>query len=927
VRLCLPSLLFLGCLGCAALHVDDPRFVDAGDPSQPDPDGDPSGRADAGPGDELPTVMLTAPLGGAAVSAGTLRIEGTARDDRGVGAVFVKVGPNAPRLARSSDSFGHFWLESPIPQGMFSIEAWAHDTAGQEGPSDVVTVLGPVSGSDDAAPTVSVTEPADGSAPLHTRVLVRGTTQDDRGVVAMELFRNGEPLPDQPAETDDFFATWSWLVPLRAGVDNELRFVARDAGGRTGETTIHLFGRAEIDREPPELAIDAPAAGATVNTDRLSVSGTAADRAGLDEVKVRVGTRPAGASDVVWSDYLRATTLDQFETWTREVELPVGEVTIEARAIDLSGLATSATVTVTNSFVPTWSTERELPLRLREEQAPTLKFELDEEGVNDVIDADIQKDTVLLELETRDMLTNAVEQIKVSCGTAWRNNDSNPRHDCELTPLGRTFGDAQGVRWQDSAEYSLVRLLTMTPKNAVVDGTSVDQLENLADSLSVGGGFHEILADTFGIGVTSEIIPTAAVVRALQNYWMASHPEVLPGAKLPITLFDGMNDLGPLKDRLGPKSGHPGLLDPSFTPHSEVFGADFKLLLGARSNLRWLDGVDLSSDGGDTAKDYIAVVADSTGPTFDDVLEFDFTDPAMFDVVGLTPNPTVDLRMVMQENAAWIDSCLPSRGGESGCKNNLPGSPLAGFIWSRPRYQVETLIAGSAYEQYRTRANVRNEYRWLLGIIKAAEVTVGRGHPAGWATFSTFLDIGSPPEAQYLWELILEVGQKALHNFSGQTLPEGRANVAFTLHDVDVGLTASEIRAAMRPELQRQRHKLSDRLLGDYQRNNGAVDFYYRRGADNAPYLFFAAASDPLPDSEYTYTQPGFFADEALTTKLSSTAAGTSGDSVHEKIALPTGETTLYVKDETSSVFRLRCVVGAPGDAGEISVFVARKVR
>jgi hypothetical protein len=245
-------------------------------------------------------------------------------------------------------------------------------------------------------------------------------------------------------------------------------------------------------------------------------------------------------------------------------------------------------------------------------------------------------------------------------------------------------------------------------------------------------------------------------------------------------------------------------------------------------------------------------------------------------------------------------------------------------VWAQPRHQVETLIAGSAYEQYRTRANVRNEYRWLLGIIKAAEVTVGRNNPPGWATFSTFLDIGSPPESQYLWELILEVGQVALHNFSGQTLAEGRANVAFTLQDVDVGMSASEIRAAMRPELQRQRHVLSDKLLGDYEENNGAVDFTYRRGADGAPYLYFTAASDPLPDDAYTYEKPGFFADEALTTKLSSTAAGTSGDSAHEKLKLENGETTVYVSDETGSIFRLRCVVGAGDD---IQVFVARKVR
>jgi hypothetical protein len=923
VRFYLPSLVLL-CAGCAALHVDDPHFADAGDPSGPGPGDDPGVHPDGGPLDALPTVVITSPAGGSTLSAGPVRVVGTSSDDHGVGAVFVKVGPNVPLLAQTTDGFKHFWLESPLPPGMFDVEAWAHDTAGQKGEADRITLIGPASTTDDAAPTVTVSEPEDGSAPLHALVLVRGTASDDRAVVGMELYRNGELYDERPVETQDFFASWSWLVPLVPGLDNELRFVAKDAGGRSGETTIRLFGRAEVDREPPEVTIGAPADMASVETDQLAISGTAHDGVGVREVKVRIGTKTEGTSELTWSDYERAETSDGFASWTHSLALPAGEVTLEARAIDLNGLGQSATVTVTNTFVPTWSSEREIPLRLREPSASTLHFELDQDGVNEVIAPDIQKDTVLLELETTAMLTDAVEQIKTSCGTAWRNNDSDPHHNCDLTALGQTYGDAQGVRWQDSAEYSLVRLLTMTPKNAVVDGTSVDELENLSDSLDVGGGFHQILADTFGIGVTTEIISTSSVVRALQNYWMASHPEVLAGAKLPITLYDGMNDLAPLKDRFGPKGGHPGLLDPSFTPHSEVFGAGFKLLLGADSNLQWLDGVDLTGNEGDIEKDYIAVVADTTGPTYDDVLEFDFTDPAKFDVVGLTPSPKVDLRMVMQENARWIDSCLPSQGGDAGCKNNLPASPLAGYIWAQPRYQVETLIAGSAYEQYKTRANVRNEYRWLLGIIKAAEVTVGRNNPAGWATFSTFLDIGSPPESQYLWELILEVGQKALHNFSGQTLAEGRANVAFTLRDIDVGMTANEIRAAMRPELQRQRHVLSDMLLGDYQQNNGAVDFTYRHGADGAPYLFFTAASDPRPDASYTYAQPGFFADEALTTKVSTTTAGTSGDTEHEKLKLAPGEITVYVKDETGSLFRLRCVVS---DSSEIQVFVARKVR
>ncbi|HEX6241362.1 MAG TPA: hypothetical protein VFZ61_10730, partial [Polyangiales bacterium] len=79
------------------------------------------------------------------------------------------------------------------------------------------------------------------------------------------------------------------------------------------------------------------------------------------------------------------------------------------------------------------------------------------------------------------------------------------------------------------------------------------------------------------------------------------------------------------------------------------------------------------------------------------------------------------------------------------------------------------------------------------------------------------------------------------------------------------------------------------------------------------------------PGTGYTYTKPGFFSDAALTTKVSSMDAGTSGDSSHEKLALKAGETVVYMSDAQDQVVRLRFVVGM--DPREIAVFLARKVR
>ena len=342
-----------------------------------------------------------------------------------------------------------------------------------------------------------------------------------------------------------------------------------------------------------------PADSSLVSSAVVSVAGTASDEVGLREVKLRVGTLKDGSTDIVWTDYAVATTDDGFETWHADLSIAPGPLQVEVRAIDLSGLATSVTVKLVNTFQPAWTEEVAIPLRLRTDTgSPTLNFELDREGVNEIIAADVQKDIRVLSLDTTSLLTNSLNQIKTSCGTLWQQDSADPKHDCTTTPLGQTYG----TNWRSTPEYSFVRLLTMTPANVVVDGTSIAGLKNLANTLNIGGGFNQILADSLGISRTSEIVTTPAVVKSLQDYWLSSHPAVLAGAKLPITLYDAMQDLAPLSTKLGPAGGHPGILDPSFTTRSVVFGPNFKMILVANSNLRWLDGIDLSGDGTPRAK-------------------------------------------------------------------------------------------------------------------------------------------------------------------------------------------------------------------------------------------------------------------------------------------------------------------------------------
>jgi hypothetical protein len=855
-----------------------------------------------------PTVQISSPTSGP-VSA-PLTVRGSASDDGAIASVAVRVGPNQPLFASSTDNFRSWSVSSAIPNGDFAVSAIAYDLEGNPSAPARVQLSSASALPDDAAPTLKIDSPPDGSSPLQPIALVRGTAGDDRGVTAITLSRNGVAMSEREVETDDFYAHWSRTVPLLPGEANLLVFTATDASGHSTSAQLTLQGRASTDRSPPTVELAAPSELAPLNAATVQLRGSASDDIAIREVKARIG-RLVG-SDMVWTEYQPVVTSDGWANFSASLPAPSGPFQLEVRAIDLSGLAGSVTRDLVNAYLPEFGDEVYLPLRVHASVTPPrLNLALDRAGVDEVFTEQIQRDITLLQLDTTALVTDAVNQIKTSCGTLWRENNSNPRHDCSATNYGKDR--TPPIAWQQTPEYSMVRLLTMTPANVVVAGTSLANLQSVANALQIGGGFQEILSDTFGIPVTQEIVSTASVVRALREFWMQTHPNVAADAKLPITLYDAMHELMPLAERFGPAGNHPGLLDPAFPPKSSLLTDQFEMRLVATSNLQWMDGVDATSATGTTTKDYLAIKVDKTGPTFDDVLEFDFNDPARFDVVGLVNAPRADMRMLLRENPAYVRTCTDN---DAACKANLPASPRAGYVWANPRYQIESVVVGAAYFQYQNRSNYSRQYNLLF--IPSATVTVGaNGNPAGWSTFDTLASLGDPPPDQYIWETIGEVGQVALHSFSNMTLPEGQVNVAFSLRNIDVGLTADGIRSAMRPALQAQRAKLSDQLLGDYQTNNGAIDFFYQLGADNKPYLNFVAASDPLPKA-YAYDKPGFFADAALTQKLS------TNDGVHERLPV-TQSATFYLKDDTGAVIRVRTVV--PTDPSEIEVYVSRKVR
>lgn len=558
-----------------------------------------------------------------------------------------------------------------------------------------------------------------------------------------------------------------------------------------------------------------------------------------------------------------------------------------------------------------WGPGEELTLRLTEVTPPTIRLDLDRDEVADLF-GDRASEVVMLELDPLPMLRATLDRVKEACGTDWKRDTANPTFDCESTALGRSFSTGADGTWRSGPEFQLVRILTMTPSNAIVDGTSLSTLAGIANFLGLGGGFGQILSDGLQIGRTEEFLDTEVLAIALKETLLASHPNMAPGGLIPFTLADALSDLRTFGPRFGPAGQHPGIVDPSVPTSGQVFGPDFRMVLEVRSNLRVLDGVDLS--GG---KDYLGLVVDETGPTFDDEVEFDFADPDAFFVEGLADDPRADLRLVMSEHPSFVPAC---RGVSPGldCRQNLPGSPRgAGTVWTTAPWTIEHVIARGGQVKY---DGLRNRICYLTCF--GVDLSIGQGNdPAGFARFDVALNIGNPPPDQYGWELITEVAQARMHDAG---LSEGETNVALTLEALPVGVTGAEAAEAVRPFLAEQGGILSSFLLGDFRKNSGPVDLFYRRTEDGQPTLFWVAPDDLSDDARRTYDMPGLYADPELTLKRSSTVVPGSDDTTHEKWRVPAGDSTVYAVDDEGRRYRLD--VTAP-DLGAATAEIAIVVR
>ncbi len=488
----------------------------------------------------------------------------------------------------------------------------------------------------------------------------------------------------------------------------------------------------------------------------------------------------------------------------------------------------------------------------------------------------VLQDVWLLDLDARPLMVNALEALR----------DLPDEDVAALTPA------AQNMR----------RLVLMTPDNAELEGTNLEEL--IAISGAIGIPPAKCLAGLLDRGVTDPFIPIEIVADVMLSNVVATHPNaqfrrgkvdaehpdgrypVAPG-HIPLTLADVITNFEDMAERFGPVEGHPGFVLEA--RGVSVVEQEFAMTSKVNANALPFKGIDLTNVDGASVN--------SVGGQIETV--HDFSDPDWMQLTGLVPEPSVEfLSFGVIENDAFVN------GGTS--REPTPnGNSTA---WDLPPWEFERLLIEMAKASVEGSPAHCDEYELGTGVA----AFTGCLEADGWVTLETFNGVGSPPPPAYIWDLELELAQVRLHDGG---LGEGEADVAMSIQNVAVGVPPEEMIEQVKKNVEANPEALREfaSLLTDS--TSGNADFYYVRGIESLPtdehgdWLFFVTEADLALDDQgdpvrdYGYSAPGFFGDPELGNKLSDTRR-VDGDEEHEKVRIVPGD-VLYVEDDDGKLMRI----------------------
>ena len=207
-----------------------------------------------------PTVSMTAPANGAAVSGANVTVSATAADNTGVAGVQFKVDGVNLGAEVTASPYTISWNSTVASNGTHNLTAVARDAAANTTTSAPVTVT--VNNPDTFPPTVSMTAPA-GGAIVAGNVTVSATASDNNGVVGLQFLLDGASLG---AEVTSSPYSITWNASTTTNGTHSLAARARDAAGnQTTSTAVSVT-----------VANGAPLIDASVSADKSNTNSTIA---------------------------------------------------------------------------------------------------------------------------------------------------------------------------------------------------------------------------------------------------------------------------------------------------------------------------------------------------------------------------------------------------------------------------------------------------------------------------------------------------------------------------------------------------------------------------------------------------------------------------------------------------------------------------
>jgi hypothetical protein len=286
----------------------------------------------------LPGLELTSIADGQIVS-GTVTLSASA-DAPGLASVEFQVSGVDVAPAVTSGACSVPWDTRTAGDGVRTVVAIGRDSQGVAVSSTPILVTVLNTSTDLAAPTVSVTSPANG-ATVSGNVSLTAAASDNTGVVGVWFSVDGINLG-----SEDTLAPYgaSWSTQSVANGAHVVTATARDSGGNTATSgpVVVTVSNANNDSIAPTVAITSPSGGSTVGG-TITLSASASDNIGVAGVQWLLDGAAFGAE---------MTSSPYAVSWNTTTAANGGH-TLRAVARDNAGnRTTSAAVSVTVSNVP-----------------------------------------------------------------------------------------------------------------------------------------------------------------------------------------------------------------------------------------------------------------------------------------------------------------------------------------------------------------------------------------------------------------------------------------------------------------------------------------------------------------------------------------------------------------------------------------------